>query len=281
MDSKKNRLTRCMRLLAGIMFGAVLCSPSSAHEFWVMPDTFVTPTDVPVNLNLYVGQYFDGELVPLSGQYVAQFRHFSLQGKEDLQRRVPAVSAGGMPLLLSGAGTHLLAVDTHPNSVKLSADQFHYYLIDEGLEPILALRKAAGQSAAPSRERYRRHIKTLISVDGKSDDTALQRTGQRLELVPTSDPAAGHAGETLNFKLLFDDKPLAGALVKAWHKKDGQTMLIRVRSDANGITRVALPVAGRWMLSVVHMLPVQNDPDYDWESFWGNLTFQLDISAEK
>ena len=270
-----------MRLFAGVMFSGALCMPASAHEFWVMPDTFVTSPEAPLNLNLNVGQYFEGELVPLSKQYVTQFHDFSVKGKVDLMRRVPAVSSGGMPLSLSGAGTHLLAIDTHPNSVKLSADQFHYYLIDEGLEPILALRKASGTSEAPSRERYRRHIKTLISVDGKSDDTALQRTGQRLEIVPASDPAAGHAGQTLNFSLLFDDKPLAGALVKAWHKKDGQTMLIRVRSDANGMTRVALPVAGTWMLSVVHMLPVKNDPDYDWESFWGNLTFQLDIRAEK
>lgn len=281
MVSKTDELKRCVRFLASVMLGGVLCMPALAHEFWIMPQTFTTPVDTPLHLNLYVGQYFEGDLVPLSKAYVTAFRRYSLQGKEDLMRRLPVASPGGISLTLPAAGTQLLAIDTHPNSVKLSADQFHYYLIDEGLEPILALREASGKSAAPSRERYRRHIKTLISVDGKSDGTALQRTGQRLEIVPASDPAVGHAGDTLAFRLLFDDKPLAGALVKAWHKKDGQTMLIRVRADADGVTRVALPVAGIWMLSVVHMLPVKNDPAVDWESFWGNLTFELDISAEK
>jgi hypothetical protein len=30
------------------------------------------------------------------------------------------------------------------------------------------------------------------------------------------------------------------------------------------------------MLSAVHMLAVKNDAAYDWDSFWGNLTFDRD-----
>jgi hypothetical protein len=31
----------------------------------------------------------------------------------------------------------------------------------------------------------------------------------------------------------------------------------------------------------VHMLPVKNDPAFDWESFWGNLSFRLDSAGEQ
>jgi uncharacterized GH25 family protein len=268
-------------LSAGWIFFAGLSQPASAHEFWLMPSTFEAPADTRLDLRLLVGQFFEGDEVPLSREYVSSMLDFSTQGKKDLLARVPPTSRAGMALTFATAGSHLIAIDTHPNSVKLSADQFNYYLRDEGLDTILALRERTNTTRTPSRERYRRHIKTLITVAGKADDTVLMRTGQRLEIVPITDPQRRHAGDTLAFQLMFDGQPLANALIKAWHKADRQTMLIRTRSDADGMTRLMLPSAGTWMLSVVHMLPVKNDPAFDWESFWGNLSFRLDSAGEQ
>lgn len=267
-------------MLAGAMLWIAVGIPVAAHEFWIMPATFELKKDTPVELNLFVGQFFDGELVPLSLEYVTVVLHYSTLGKMNITSRVPRSSKSGMQIPFASGGTHLLAIDTHPNRVELSADKFNYYLHDEGLDSIIAMRDAAGKSAMPSRERYRRHIKTLLSVDGKSDDTVLMRTGQRLEIIPLADPFRRQAGDSLDFRLMFDDKPLVNALLKAWHKQDGQTMLIRVRSNHDGIVHVTLPFAGSWMLSTVHMLPVSGDPGFDWESFWGNLTFQLGKSGK-
>ena len=79
----------------------------------------------------------------------------------------------------------------------------------------------------------------------------------------------------MRFRLLFDGKPLVNRLVKAWYKHDGQTLLIRTHSDSGGQVAFNFPYAGPWMLSVVHMLPATETADADWDSFWGNLTFDL------
>lgn len=246
-----------------------------------MPASFETKADSPINLNLYVGQFFEGEMIPLSLEYVTAFRHVSLRGQEDLTSRLPRASKAGIKMPIVDSGSHLIAIDTHPNRVELSADKFYDYLRDEGLDDIIAMRESTGKSAAPSRERYRRHIKTLISVNSESDDSALARTGQRLEIVPLADPFRKQRGDTLDFRLFFDGKPLADALLKAWHKQDGQTTLIRARSDEAGLVHLTLPFVGTWMLSTVHMLRVTDDPAFDWESFWGNLTFQIDTTENK
>lgn len=48
-----------------------------------------------------------------------------------------------------------------------------------------------------------------------------------------------------------------------------------MRSDGNGMATLELPVAGRWMISAVHLIPADTDPDLDWESFWASFVFDL------
>ena len=79
----------------------------------------------------------------------------------------------------------------------------------------------------------------------------------------------------MRFQVLFEGKPLANRVVKAWYKRAGQTLLIRTRSDSGGNVAFNLPYAGPWMLSVVHMLAATETAEADWDSYWGNLTFDL------
>ena len=226
-------------------------------------------------VNLYVGQFFEGEPIPLSAQYVTQFQRFSMAGIQDLMPRVPRSSATGISLQKAGSGCQILAIDTHPNFVQLSKDQFTYYPADEGLTNIQHLLKNGVAPKLANRERYQRHIKALLDVDGDLDDTVLHETGQRLEILPLTYPKRIDRVLQPSFQVLFEGKPLAGVLAKAWNKIAGQTLLIRSVADENGVVKLALPFSGIWMLSAVHMLPVQNDPALDWESFWANLTFEI------
>ena len=54
--------------------------------------------------------------------------------------------------------------------------------------------------------------------------------------------------------------------------------MIKGRSAANGTITFDLPYAGPWMISLVHMIPLKDVPGYDWQSYWGNLTFALPAS---
>lgn len=249
--------------------------PAQAHEFWIMPSTFKAAPGTPLNFGLHVGEHFEGDNVPLNRQYVRTLRHHSSQGVQDLSKQLPASGQASPDFAFHTSGTHVLSIDTHPNQVSLSADSFHAYLHEEGLDSIIKMREAAGKEKTPGRERYRRHIKTLLHIDGAQKGDVVLRTGQRLEIVPLALPAHKSAGDSLDFQLLFDSKPLTGALVKAWHKHDGQTVVIRTVSNKEGTVRVTLPFAGPWMISTVHMIAAVDAPEVDWESFWGNLTFEL------
>lgn len=51
--------------------------------------------------------------------------------------------------------------------------------------------------------------------------------------------------------------------------------MMRSVVDAEGHVTLELPFAGRWLLNVVHMEPVADSPDVDWDSYWGSLAFDL------
>ena len=81
-------------------------------------------------------------------------------------------------------------------------------------------------------------------------------------------------GARLTVRLLYQGRPLAGALVMALDAIDAQTPQ-KVRSDAQGRASFTLPRAGAWLIKAVHMIPAPRDASADWESFWASLTFSL------
>ena len=258
------------------IFSLTLPVIASAHEFWMQANPFSPKVGGTSQLLMYVGEYFQGDQVGYVTSHSAKLHHYFDGRMEDLIGLVPAEKAiGQIPVNITRSGTHLIAFDSHPSGITIEAGRFTAYLHDEGLDHIVAQRERQGQSALPGRERFRRVTKTLLRAGGTSDRTFAIRTGQRLELVPVIDPTSAPAGQTLRFKLFFDDKPVAGALLRAWHHHENQTVAIRALSNEDGLVTFALPYAGPWMISTVYMIPAADTPDADWDSFWGSLMFEV------
>lgn len=254
------------------MFAA---TAAAGHEFWMLPDKFEAPAGATVSLTLSVGENFVGDRVAFSQPLLAAFHRYTSTGKADLRPRVAANGpVGELTVSLPRAGTHLLAIDTHPSEIILAAEKFNAYLHDEGLDFIIEARQAAGTADSPGRERYRRNIKTLVQA-GAGDATFSRRTGQRLEIVPLTDPQQHAGGRPMAFQVLFEGRPLPGALVKFWRRQDRPALPIKQIANAQGKVTVTPPQPGVWMASVVHMIPATGTRDHDWDSFWGNLTFAL------
>ena len=262
------------RLARGALIAwALSLSPfAAAHEFWLWPSPFSIPAGGATSLSMQVGEYFEGEHIALTPWHAAGIR-IHAQGE-----RPAGVAMRSEPpslhMTFPHSGTHVVTFDSAPSMLTLSADKFHAYLHEEGLDAIIRQRERDGTAETPGRERYRRHTKALVRV-GRADGGFASRTGQRLEILPLANPLSASPGDTIGFRLLFDDKPLPDALVKAWHRKGGQTVTVRARSDAEGRIRMTLPYTGPWMISTVHMVPATGTPEADWDSFWGNLTFEL------
>ena len=242
----------------------------------MLPKPFAVAPNGATRLTLNVGEYFSGDVIAFSTQYVAALHHYAQGVDADLLSKVSTTpTVGEFPIRLERAGTHLFSYDSQPNSIKLEGGKFNAYLHDEGLDAIVKQREVAGTLLKSSRERYRRYVKTLVQVGDVPDATFGIRTRQRFEIVPTTDPLAAVAGDRLAFTLFFEQKPLANALLKAWRVNGEQTLMIRARTDSAGQVAFDLPYAGTWMLSVVHMIPAVGTAEYDYDSLWGNLTFSL------
>lgn len=278
MSLLRTGIALTMMLLAGARV--------DAHEFWLEPVSPVVVGDT-VPLTLKVGEFFEGAAVGLTTVQTAAIRQYTASETRNLRAMLPLRSpVASLPLTLTTVGTHMVIFDSQPSTIALPAGKFEAYLHDEGLDFIIARRLAAGASDSPGRERYRRFVKTLINASpamGLAQEAALpaadltysSRSGQRLEMVPLSDPSLTPAGEAWGLRLLFEDKPLAGALLKAWHRRSNQTVMIRAKTAADGTAIFNLPFSGAWMISVVHMVPATGAKDIDWDSLWGNLSFTV------
>lgn len=265
-----------LALLASLMAVGTL----QAHEFWFVPVPSPRAIGDEVALRLEVGEFFVGDPAGFSIPRTPRLHHISEAGQQDLTPFLsPDDPEAEVLLKLERAGTHVLVCDSAPLSITLSADRFHAYLHDEGLDFVKALREKAGTARQPGRERYRRYVKTLIQVGpvpavGQAADRMYATpTGQRLEITPLQNPFVLGADGALAVKIAFDNQPLAGALVKAWHKHHQELVVIRATTSQEGVAEFHLPYFGAWMLSVVHMIPVQGEEGLDWDSLWGNLSF--------
>ena len=264
------------KILSLIFLSMALSAPLAAHEFWLWPVPFHTVPGSTARVGLRVGENFDGELRPFSAARVGALRQFSAAGSRDLLPQVPpAPGKDSLDVVLATPGTHLVAYDSQTNTITLEPDKFLAYLNEDGLSHIAALRHAAGQDQQPGRERYQRFVKTLLLAGATSDATFAVHTGQRLEIVPVTDPLAAHARDRFAFTVLFRGQPLADATVRAWHHEGAKLIELHGKSDATGTVSFDLAHAGPWMISVVHMVALKDVPNLDWESSWSSLTFAL------
>ncbi len=248
---------------------------SFAHEFWMMPDRFSPAAREPVEVALRVGEHFVGDPVGFGRPIAEALRVFGADTEQLLTPLLPAdLGQDRVALAFEKPGTQMIALDTQAFSVTLAPDTFNAYLREEGLDHVLAQRQARPADASPVRERYRRHVKTLLRVGGRSDDTHRRTIGQTLEIVPIGNPLALAPGQALSMQVLFEGRPLGQALLKAWHQRGGQLTVLRTRTDTRGQASLALPWRGVWMVSVVHMVPSTDPGRFDWDSHWGNLTFE-------
>jgi uncharacterized GH25 family protein len=252
----------------------LLAAAAQAHEYWLMPTRFSATPGERIGIAHRVGAGWPGETLPRDPARVRRFTLIDALGERHVAGEPGADPAGRVAL--RSPGLSLAVYHSTGSPLVLDAGPFESYLREEGLERIVDARRARGQSAEPGRERFTRHAKTLVAVGdpavpaGPFDRPA----GLDLELVPETDPRAIAGGGRFAVRLLHLGRPLAGALVKAIPKAEGQPRLER-RSDAEGRVVFALPRAGVWLVNAVHMVEAREGSGADWESLWSSLTFEL------
>jgi uncharacterized GH25 family protein len=242
------------------------------HEFWLQPSQFFANLGDQIHVQVLVGENFVGERSEGKKNRIIQYRHHTTNGIADLAPALTSGTYGDVSVTLTMPGTHMFSFANTPKFLAMKADSFLLYLEEDGLDNVIAARKQRGETGKPSRELYQRCVKTLVQVGPKPDNTFAKNTGMMLEIIPARNPYAQRPGQLAEFQVLFDNKPVADALVRYWNRDAANHLTEeKQRSDAQGRTRFRLR-SGSNMISVVRMVP-STDTTADWHSFWGSLTF--------
>jgi len=257
----------------------LLCaSQGLCHDFFLFPSRFrVAPGD-SVTVFIHVDDLFPGRSTKWNP---ARVTRFELWRTNDPVFPLPSkllADSSGTTLTISKKGIYTCVLDWSPRLIELKASDFNAYLRAEGLDDILALRKEQNLESKPGRERYSRYVKTFINCNSSPGETPTNYSGQTIELVLLDNPYHKSVEDSLHILLSFRGQPLSNALVSATHAgftEKPDTYKQSVRTDANGFAWIHLDAPGPWLVRTVHMLPLMNSNEADWESWWASATFEV------
>ncbi|MBI3818977.1 MAG: DUF4198 domain-containing protein [Planctomycetes bacterium] len=277
-----------------------IASVAFAHEFWIDPrGPAGVGTAIP--LEAWSGVAFRGEnRKPLTPGKLRSLRAIDALGSRDLLEALAADMETGS-VKARAAGPLLLVLHSNRSYLELEPAKFDEYLTEAGLESIRELRVQRGEQDSVSRELYQRCAKSIIYINEAGDtknsaDTAKKELKQSaefvtnpaklpLEIVPCADPSRLRAGAELRVRVLYQEAPLANALVQVFRRASADAASrpapARLRTDADGFVTIPIGGGGDWLASCVHMerahpLADTDHPGAQWESFWASLTWRVD-----
>jgi uncharacterized GH25 family protein len=247
-------------------------APLFAHDLWIEPTTFSPEPGQIVGVRLRVGHNLLGDPLPRDPALVNQFVVEDAAGRQPVYGRDGADPAGLLRVAMPGL--LVIGYHSHPSAVELMADKFNQYLKEEGLNAVAALRAQRNEMGASAHELFSRCAKSLLLSGAPSEAQGDRLLGFPLELVAERNPYALRTEEDLPVRLMFENRPLTGALVVAMNRRAPAEKLA-ARTDLAGRVRFRLRPGRMWLVKAVHMVPAPAGATAQWESFWASLTFEL------
>ena len=261
------------RLMLLLVTAAALSPmPIFAHDMWIEPTTFAPVQGEIVGVRLRVGEDLRGDPLLRDPKLVNQF-----VVEDDTGRKPVYGRDGGDPaglLRVARPGLLVIGYRSNPSTVTMKAETFNAYLAEEGLDSIVALRARRNETGVGARDRYSRCAKSLIFSGSPGKAQADRLLGFPLELLAERNPYAMPAGQELPVRLMYENRPLEGALLVAVNRRNPSEK-IEARTDRSGRVRLPLRQGGMWLIKSVHMVPAPAGADAEWESYWASLTFEL------
>jgi len=269
-------LASCM--LAVLSLGCA--EPACAHDFWLQPQAFRldAPETTPFTLQVGHGPFRQRSPIPM--RRIERFDVVAADGStHDVRSRLRlGGDSDDGDIAFDKAGTYLVVLQTDDKAEShLPSIRFNDYLRAEGLTPALALRERAGRMEADGSETYRRVAKAIVQVGDGAASKALitQPVGLPLEIVPERNIYATPRGATLPVRVIFEQRPLPGGLVKLTNLADDAEPLEARVTDANGRAEFTLPESGMWLLNVIWTKPKPPGGNTDFETVFSSLSFGL------
>ena len=247
-----------------------------AHDMWIEPNTFLPTLGEIVGLRLRVGQDLVGDPLPRDPSRIEEFVFADAAGRQPVVGRDGGDPAGFLRVAMPGVV--VVGYRSKPGVIELTSEKFNHYLEEERLDGVAAQRARRKETGSTVREIFSRCAKSLVLVGHASGDQGDRPLGFTLELVAERNPYATAFGQDIPFRLTYENRPLAGALVVAINRFNPSEKLA-ARTDADGGVRFRFEHAGMWLVKAVHMVPAPRGANADWASYWASLTFSMKDDA--
>jgi uncharacterized GH25 family protein len=105
--------------------------------------------------------------------------------------------------------------------------------------------------------------------------------GLKLEIVPQVSPYADPQPVRLPVRVLYEGRPLAGALVKLMDLAEDLTGANESVTDDAGMASFSMPTRGSWLVSVVWTRRLDDAADADYETTFSSLTFGFPMAPPR
>ena len=268
-------------LVAATLAAAMVTAPASAHEMFLKAqNSFQEPgSDQVVRL---INGTFDKSENAITR---ARMADVSIIANGNVTKPRPSdwyddENSSYLKYNSGDIGTQVIGVSTKARIITMSPDDFIAYLKHDGVLDTLATFEQEN-TLAEVRERYSKHIRTLVQVGDETSDSYATQLGYPVEIILDQNPYELRFGNDVSFQVLYDGKPAANQLVRAsyegFHGHDasgGHFNSYDMRTDENGRATFLLNNKALWYISLIHMQKI-DDPEADYESNWATVTFQV------
>jgi len=249
----------------------------AAHDLFLKLSEYFVRPDAPVRITALNGTFTTSENA-IARARVADLSLAGPGGRQpvDTARLAAEGTRTAIRTRTGSAGTYVLGLSLRPSEITLKGEQFNEYLREEGLLTTLAARRAAGELARPSTERYAKHVKVIFQAGAAHSESYATVFGYPVEIVPLTNPYELKAGDTLSLRLLKNGAPAAGIAALAGGRNTAGSAIptAALLADHDGVVRVWLRAPGTWYVKFISMTRV-SEPKLDYISQWATLTFAV------
>jgi uncharacterized GH25 family protein len=263
--------------IAVLAFGRA--GSAAAHDFWVQPGAYWVQPGALTAVTLQVGHGPSRQRSPIPPRRITRFQAIGPNGAAvDLRGRLRMggpLEDGDVALPERGAQVLVLQTDDRAQT-HLPALRFNDYLKVEGLTPALDQRIQQHRMDRDASENYSRCAKAILQVGpatGRDQAQVTRPVGLPLEIVPERSPYAEPRAASLPVRVLYQGRPLAGALVKLTRLEDDAQPFETHRTDRAGRAAFAMPTSGAWLLNVIWTRPQPRSAETDFETTFSSLSF--------
>lgn len=248
----------------------------SAHEFWLHHNSYWVSPNSSAYVSFLFGENFTGENWHGNVERVEHFtQYYPNNQTATITNQIGKKEGDSALVYFKEEGTYMLTYQGLNAFIELQPNDFKKYLEEDGLENIILQRKLLNEENKSGRELYKRCAKTIIQCGRKYQNANISKpTSLDLDIIPAKNPYLSFTSKKFNyqFQILFKSKPLSGKQVKIWFRDHGKTNSIICYTNSKGMVQFSGQHQA-YMVSTVYMERLNNNPNADWQSYWGSLTF--------